>query len=181
MPAAASPDPVAEASAYQQMLLSLLGDDDPAAVQAQTLQAVREMIAQAGDDLRRQPAPGEWSVLELVGHLVDAELVGAARYRWMLSQDAPTLIGYDQDQWVSRLRHNDDSPDDLVALFTALRQADIALWARSAATERQRVGMHAERGAESFDLLFRMLAGHDRFHLEQMRATIAQLRETART
>ncbi|HEY9288353.1 MAG TPA: DinB family protein [Candidatus Dormibacteraeota bacterium] len=179
MPVRPSPDPVAEASAYQQMLLSLLGNDDPAEVQTQTVSRVREMIDEAGDDLRRRPGADEWSVLELVGHLVDAELVGAARYRWMLSQNAPELIGYDQDQWVTRLRHNEDLPDDLIALFSALRQADVALWRRSSATERQRVGMHAERGPESFDLLFRMLAGHDRFHLNQMRSTLDQLRKTA--
>lgn len=175
-----SPDPVAEASAYQQMLLSLLGDDDPAEVQGQTVERVRSVIDEAAHDLRQRPAPGEWSVLELVGHLVDAELVGAARYRWMVSHDAPSLIGYDQDRWVARLRHNDESPEELLALFSALRQADLALWRRSSAAERQRVGMHAERGAESFELLFRMLAGHDRFHLDQMRATLAQLRQTAR-
>lgn len=174
-----SPDPVAEASAYQQALLSLLGDDDPVEVQGQTVEGVRSVIAEAGGDLRKRPAPGEWSVLELVGHLVDAELVAAARYRWMLSHDAPSLIGYDQDSWVARLRHNDESPEELLALFSALRQADLALWRRSSAAERQRVGMHAERGAETFDLLFRMLAGHDRFHLDQMRATLAQLRQTA--
>lgn len=180
MPSQRSPDPVAQASAYQQMLLSLLGADDPAEVQGETVERVREMIDRSGDELRRRPAEGEWSVLELVGHLVDAELVGAARYRWMLSHDAPELIGYDQDRWVARLRHNEDEPAELVALFLALRQANLALWRRSSAAERQRFGMHAERGAESFDLLFRMLAGHDRFHLEQMRATLGQLRETAR-
>jgi hypothetical protein len=36
--------------------------------------------------------------------------------------------------------------------------------------------MHAERGPESYDLMFRMLAGHDRFHLNQMRETLRQLR-----
>jgi hypothetical protein len=34
------------------------------------------------------------------------------------------------------------------------------------------VGIHAERGRESFDLLFRMLAGHDRFHLAQARRAL---------
>jgi hypothetical protein len=34
------------------------------------------------------------------------------------------------------------------------------------------VGLHAERGPESFDLLFRMIAGHDRFHLAQARRAL---------
>jgi hypothetical protein len=41
------------------------------------------------------------------------------------------------------------------------------LWARSSEEDRARVGIHAERGPESFELLFRMIAGHDRFHLAQ--------------
>src|SRR5579871_1802974 len=128
MPAPASPDPVAEAAAYQEMLLRLLGEGDPADVQAATPGHVRAMVEQADQELRRRPAAGEWSVLELLGHLVDAELVGAARYRWILSHEAPTLVGYDQDRWVARLRHNDDSPDELLALFSALRRANLALW-----------------------------------------------------
>ena len=36
--------------------------------------------------------------------------------------------------------------------------------------------MHAERGPESFDLTFRMLAGHDRLHLGQARGALEQVR-----
>ena len=39
-----------------------------------------------------------------------------------------------------------------------------------------RYGVHAERGTESFELLFRMLAGHDRFHLDQARRTLEAVR-----
>jgi hypothetical protein len=86
------------------------------------------------------------------------------------------LLGYDQDQWVARLRHNDDRPEDLLAVFSALRAGNLRLWRRSSDDERQRVAMHAERGPESYDLMFRMIAGHDRFHLNQMRETLRQIR-----
>jgi hypothetical protein len=52
-------------------------------------------------------------------------------------------------------------------LLEPLRVANIELWSRSSEEDRARVGLHAERGRESFSLLFRMLAGHDRFHLAQ--------------
>ncbi len=48
-----SPDPVSEPQAYQQHLLGLLGDDDPAVVQAATPAALRGLIDEAGDDLGR--------------------------------------------------------------------------------------------------------------------------------
>ena len=112
--ATASPDPVTQAAAYQQHLLGLLGQDDPAQVQAATRARLLAVLEDAGSDLRRTPAPGEWSVLELLGHLVDAEIVLSGRYRWVLSHDRPPLLGYDQDRWVERLRHNDDAPEELL-------------------------------------------------------------------
>jgi len=174
--AAVSPDPVTQAAAYQQHLLGLLGQDDPAEVQASTRARLLAVVKDAGSDLRQTPAPGEWSVLELLGHLVDAEIVVSGRYRWVLSHDRPPLFGYDQDRWVERLRHNDDPPDELLEVFSTLRNANLRLWNRSSADDRRRVAMHAERGAESYELMFRMLAGHDRFHLDQMRQTLAMIR-----
>ncbi|HET7678404.1 MAG TPA: DinB family protein [Candidatus Limnocylindrales bacterium] len=172
----ASPDPVAEPQAYQRLLLSLVADDDPAEVQAATPAEVRRLLESAGPDLRRRPAPGEWSVLECVGHIVDAEVVSAGRYRWILAHDEPPLIGYDQDRWVERLRHQDDEPTALLALFEPLRAANLALWRSTDTAERARVGRHAERGPESLELSFRLIAGHDRFHLRQAWQTLEMVR-----
>jgi hypothetical protein len=162
-----SPDPITEPTAYQQYLLGLLGDDDPAMVQVHTPEALHVLLAEAGDDAATRPRPSEWSVLGCLAHLADAELVMSARYRFVLAHDQPPLIGYDQDLWVDRLHGERPDADELLALFEPLRRANVALWRRSSAADRARVGMHAERGPESFDLSFRMLAGHDRFHLAQ--------------
>jgi hypothetical protein len=174
-----SPDPVAEAAAYQRHLLDALGDDDPASAQAETPAVIRELIADAGEDLRTIPSPGEWSVLECIAHVVDAELVVSGRYRWILAHDEPELLGYDQDLWVTRLHHREDDPATLVALFEGLRGANLDLWRRTPEEDRARIGMHRERGAESYDLTFRLAAGHDRVHLGQARAALRAVRQTA--
>jgi len=171
-----SPDPVRQARAYQQSLLDALGDDDPADAQATTPDRIRRLIAAAGPDLRTRPAPTEWSVLECIGHVTDAETVMSARYRWVLAHDQPELIGYDQDLWVDGLRHNQDDPAELVAIFEALRTANLALWRRSSSVQRARVGRHRERGPESYELMFRLLGGHDRVHLDQADRALAAVR-----
>jgi DinB superfamily len=168
-----SPDPVSEPKAYQEHLLSLLGDDDPAEAQAAAPQAWRALCVEASEWVDVRPEPSEWSVVEGLGHALDAEIVTAARYRWILAHDEPPLIGYDQDLWADRLhagRHED--PESLLALLEPLRTANVALWEGSSEEDRARVGIHAERGRESFDLLFRMLAGHDRFHQAQARRAL---------
>lgn len=171
-----SPDPVREAKAYQQSLLDALGPDDPAEAQASTPARIRRLVAAAGADLRTRPEPGEWSVMECIGHVVDGELVSSGRYRWIVAHDEPELLGYDQDRWVDRLRHGADDVDELMAMFEGLRAANIAMWRRSTSEERARIGMHRERGPESYDLTFRLIAGHDRVHLDQADRALAAVR-----
>jgi hypothetical protein len=170
-----NPDPIRDAAAYQQSLLDALGGDDPAVAQATTPAVIRALVAEAGPDLRTRPEPGEWSVLGCLTHIADAELVMAGRYRWVVAHDEPEIIGYDQDLWVARL-HDDDDPDAMLALFEALRAANLDLWARTTPAEHARIGRHRERGEESFDLMFRMIGGHDRIHLAQARRSLAAVR-----
>jgi hypothetical protein len=167
-----SPDPVRQAEAYRQSLVAALGDDDPAVAQAETPAALRGLVAEAGPLLRTRPEPGEWSVLECIGHITDGELVVAGRYRWILADDEPDIVGYDQAEWVDRLRHNDDDVEELLSVFEALRAANLELWSRTSAEDRARVGVHRERGRESLDLTFRLAAGHDRIHLAQARRAL---------
>ncbi|MEO6795410.1 MAG: DinB family protein [Candidatus Dormibacter sp.] len=171
-----SPDPVTQASAYHKQLLSLLGNDDPAKVQEETPAALRAMFQEAAQDKRTRPAEKEWSILELLGHITDAEIVVSGRYRWALGQDGTPVLGYDQDLWVERLRHNDKEPDELLEMFIPMRAANLKLWRRASPRDKERAVKHTERGAESYDLMFRMIAGHDRFHLNQMRETLKQVR-----
>ncbi len=126
-----SPDPVTAPAAYQALLLSLLGTDDPLLAQASALPSLRAVLDEVPGVIRERPEPAEWSVLEVAGHILDAEIVYSGRYRFILAHDKPRLPGYDQDLWVDRLRHNEDDPADLLAQFTALRAANLALWQRT--------------------------------------------------
>jgi hypothetical protein len=169
-------DPVQNPQAYQKMLIELVGNEDPAGVQAATSASLRHLIVDAGDLLRTRPAQREWSVIEVLGHMLDAEIISSARYRWVIAENQPPLIGYDQDLWVDALGYNQSDPVELLATFDALRTANLALWRRSSREQRARDGMHSERGPESFDLMFRLIAGHSRFHLDQMRRTLDAVR-----
>lgn len=165
-----------EVEAYRRGILDALGDDDPASVQASEPELWRRLLDQAGAHLRTSPAEGEWSVAECLGHLVDSELVTSARYRWILAEDEPPLVGFDQTLWVRELDHLHDDPGVLLELFSALRSANVALWRRTPAANCSRIGIHAERGPESYELLFRMQAGHGRVHRAQAERALAVAR-----
>jgi hypothetical protein len=169
-------DPLAQAHAYQRSLLAALGDDDPAEVQAVGPAHAQALVEESGAHLRMRPEPREWSVLLCIAHIADAELVMAGRYRWVLAHDRPPLLGYDQDLWVDNLHSDDDDPYALLAQYASLRAGNIALWHGASPEQRARVAVHGERGEESYDLMFRMLAGHDRVHLAQARRALEAVR-----
>ena len=166
-------DPVTQGREYQELLLRLLGDQDPAEVMQRTAGELRRLAAAAGPALRTRPEEKEWSVFECIAHVVDAELVISGRLRWILAEDEPPLRGYDQDLWVDKLHQSaNESLDDLMAWFEPIRAANLRLWRESSPEDRARIGMHSERGPESFELTFKLYAGHDIFHIDQATRTL---------
>jgi hypothetical protein len=159
----------ASAGTYVKSLLELLGDRQSLAVLAELvpwLQRRLHRMPQAA--LRRPEAPGKWSVVEIVQHLADSDMVFGFRMRMILSEDRPPLQGYDQDKWASLFRYAESSPESALAELGALRAAPLAVLHRPGPAERGRVGMHSERGAESLEHLTKLMAAHDLVHRRQI-------------
>jgi hypothetical protein len=159
----------ADPSAYIRALLAELGDDDP--IEAQAVLPARVEAALRGlapADLRRPEKPGKWSILEVLNHLVDTEIVTAWRTRMTVAQDEPAIQSYDQDLWTARLRYNEGDPPQLLDELRVLRGRNVRFARSLSPAERARFGRHEERGPESVDRLLRLIAGHDRVHLKQI-------------
>jgi hypothetical protein len=164
-------DPVRDPQGYTREILALLGGIDPVEVLQATPARFRERTAGLDPDvLSRPPAPGEWSVEELLAHFWSAEIAAAFRWRLVLAQDRPRLVGFDQDAWASLAR---PPFADLLDAFAALRTANLALVGGTDEARWDREGVHDERGPQSFRVLVRLSAGHDRAHLEQLDRTVA--------
>lgn len=157
------------AAAYVPAVLGLLGDRDPLTVLRDMPAAVASAIDGLSPQQMRQPeAPGKWSIGQVVQHLSDSEVVWAWRLRLILAQERPPLTGYDQDLWAERLHYEQADPVESLALFTALRRANLRLLDAASPANLERVGVHVERGEESLWHLRRLYAGHDLLHLRQM-------------
>lgn len=159
----------AEIVTYTDGLLGLLSDSDPVAVLGQTPADLQRFLEKVPPAIVVTPeTPGKWAIREVVQHLADSELVGGFRLRMVLAHDRPKLTGYDQDLWASRLEYRTVDVRDALEQFTALRRANVRLWARLTPGDLARVGMHGERGEESLDRMRRLYAGHDILHLRQV-------------
>lgn len=160
---------VADAAAYTASLLKLLNDRDPLEVMRETPQKLSAAVEDVPRDRVGVPeAPGKWSIRDVVQHLADSELNGSIRFRMVLAQDRPPLIGYDQDLWSERLHYSESNIDEALAEFTTLRRSNIRLFERTNDTDRARVGVHSERGEESLGHMMKLYAAHDLVHLRQI-------------
>ena len=88
--------------------------------------------------------------------------------RLVICEESPTILGMDQELWVTGQRHNEREPAELLEAFRSLRACNIALWKQMTATDLERTGQHNERGAESLGVMLRMCAGHDLSHIDQI-------------
>jgi DinB superfamily len=154
---------------YQARILSLVKGKDPVAVQRETPQQLVRLIAGApAEKLRERPAPGKWSVAELLAHLAEAEIVSTWRYRQMLEHSGCPLQAYDQELWNKVGDYGSRRPDESLQLFRLLREANLRMFAQLTAEEWQRHGLHVERGKMSVQDLTAQIAGHDLNHVEQI-------------
>lgn len=164
------PDATAQPAAYVAALLATLGEQDPVQVYARTPTGVRDLCAALDEDAWVVPlAPGEWSAHQVVGHLFDVDLVYGFRWRLTLTADHPTYPGYDENAW-SRLPRPD--PPALLAAFTSLREANLALLRALAPEQLRRRGRHGEQGDEDVARMLAKVAGHDLAHLNQLQRTV---------
>jgi len=130
----------------------------------------RAVAGLSGAQLRRRPAPGKWSIAEILGHLVDTEVVYGYRYRMALSQPGMPIQAYDQDSWAEALRHRRRDARRSLAQIQFLRGVNLDLLTSVPRSEWKRYGLHSERGKETVRRTVELIAGHDLNHLNQILA-----------
>jgi DinB family protein len=157
------------AQQYTQRLLSNTAGKDPLRLQQAAPAKLAALIR--GKDRRRlarRPAPGKWSVAEIIAHLADAEVAIAWRLRQVLSTSGVALQAYDQDSWAAAFGYGRRDPKLSLATYTALRAANLALLKSVPRSAFENYGVHSERGKETAAHIVRMVAGHDLNHLAQI-------------
>jgi hypothetical protein len=166
---------MADSEQYASRLKSYTEDKDPLAMQENSPDLLTRLIEGVSDEtLRAKPAPGKWSVAEILAHLADDEIVTCWRYRQMIENSGCALSGFDQDKWARMGEYESADPNKSLRLFTLLRESNLRMLRRLTPEEWQRHGIHAERGRISVQDLARHMAGHDMNHVDQIRKILGE-------
>ena len=120
--------------------------------------------------MRKRPARGKWSIIEILGHLYDTEIVYGYRIRLSLSQPGAEILGYDQATWTDQLRHRRGNARRLLDRIRVNREGNLETVAQVPRPHWERYGVHNERGRQTVRRTLELIAGHDLNHLDQIRA-----------
>ena len=122
--------------------------------------------------LERRPAPGEWSAIECLQHLLDTEM-GAFSVRLQAFLDGRDLTAFDPDMDGSRPESAAD-PNVLAARFGEARARSLANLEMVSEADLERTAGHPELGQVTLREMLNEWAAHDLMHTVQAERALMQ-------
>jgi hypothetical protein len=127
-----------------------------------------------------KPAPGEWSVHEIIVHMADSESIGALRLRKLVAEPGSTgdMMSYEEAKWAEELDYQNQSVEDVLQIFKLTRQTSFRLLK----TLSDPVFMHSvvHPGYDepyTFELWLNLYTRHIPGHTEQLKKTYQAWKE----
>ena len=128
--------------------------------------AIAEVPAEA---LRWRPAPDGWSVHEVAVHCSDSEANAHMRIRFLLGEDRPVIMGYDQDRWAGAMDYHAHPMAPALLTVRAVRANTVPLLRRLTEAQWARAGTHSESGTYGAETWLGIYAEHLEVHARQVR------------
>ena len=144
------------------------------AVLEQTLPALTTLVASLDDaTLDYHMAPEEWSIREILAHLVDDEIyVMRLRVERIVKEDVPHLAPHDEKRWYASRNTTRDAFDQLLADFQIQREASLAMLHMLREEDWARTGIQPEYGTFTAEAWLGNWAEHDTVHVNQIKQNL---------
>jgi len=126
--------------------------------------------------MRKRPAPGCWTPLEILCHLVDEERDDfGARLKSVLDDPTAEWPPIDPEGWVAERNYAERQPGPVLGEFLVERAATVAWLGSLEADSLDRSYHHPKLGDLSAGDLVAAWTAHDLLHLRQLATTLLDL------
>lgn len=133
------------------------------------MQMVKDLIGALPEErLISRCAEGEWTIKEILGHVIDTERIFAYRALRFARNDTTTLPGYEQDDYVANSGTNERRIKDILEELTAVRMATIALFNSFDEEVFTRAGLSNGHKLSVRSALYQ-IAGHELHHINSIK------------
>ncbi len=116
----------------------------------------------------QNPAPGDWTLTELICHLRDSEReIHQVQIKLFKEQDEPFIPRPDTSVWASQRDYLHENGVTALKEFNDARRETLAMLKNVRAEEWNRKARHAIFGPTNFLEIIGFIADHDRMHIQQ--------------
>ncbi len=124
----------------------------------------------------RRPQPDEWSQTEILCHLRDVDReVNLPRVQKVVSSVNPLITGQDTDPWALERDYISQDGSQALQAFINLRMKLINILSNLQVEDWQRPARHTILGPTHLQELVRIIASHDRIHIQQIISVIESI------
>jgi len=169
-----------EYAPYAIMYIGLLSDDGLVLSHMESnLKLVKALILPLSEDrLTYRFAEGEWTIKEILAHIIDDERIYSYRALRFARNDTTELPGFDQDVYAANSGANQRSIGDIFEEYTAVRSATITLFYSFDEEVYTRAGV-ANGHRMSVRAAAYHIAGHELHHINSIKQNYLQEQRTS--
>ncbi len=144
------------------------------AAQIQTLDETRPNLvaivgALSNEQMDYRPGAEEWSIREILAHLVDDEIyVMRTRLERIIKEEVSDLAPHDERYWYANCNKTRDARSELLDDFDLQRCASLGILYMLRDSDWARTGLQLEYGRFSAEEWIGHWVEHDRVHLRQI-------------
>ena len=134
---------------------------------------IRLTSSLSDDALDYRQASDQWSIREVLAHLVDDEMyVMRTRLERMIKEDRPSLAPHDEQSWYASRNTTRDTLDDLLSDFGLQRAASLGIISMLRESDWVREGYQPEYGVFTAEEWLTHWAAHDTTHIRQIESNL---------
>jgi hypothetical protein len=153
---------------YSDYIQRAIKKDDIIAALPQQIDDIRSTLGHLTDEQGRfKFGPVEWSIKEVVGHLIDVERVFSYRLLRISRNDQTPLPGFEQEDYVREAGFDNSALNDLINEFEFLRRANILAIKNISDEAISRLGTASGVTVSARALIY-MLVGHVEHHMASL-------------
>ena len=134
----------------------------------------RAALAEVPDAaMQWRPAPGKWSVHEVIIHCADSEANAHGRIRTLVAESDPKVLGYDQDRWAKVFDYHARPIAPALATIDAVRANTVPILEAMTDADWKKMGTHTESGPYGAEDWLLSYGAHLEVHAAQVRRNVA--------
>lgn len=142
-------------------------------IETYTIQLRETVDSLSDEELKKTYREGSWNVRQLVHHIADSQLNMYQRLKLALTDENPTVPGFDQEKWA--IQPDTELPiESSIKMLEGINERIVALGHSLTEEQVRRTFTHQENGEITVAKKIAKLAWHEKHHLAHIKIALSK-------